>query len=144
MTGVQTCALPISTYVDRALKVNRKCKNDRTIFLGTDLSKFDKGAEKGLPVSKEIDDIWIGYCGSLSKSYDIKCIIDAMEILFDKYQKTPTFIVMGDGGKRCEFEEYAKRKNVKVRFLGKLDYPIMCDVLKLCDIVEMCIRDRIR
>lgn len=124
-----------STYVDRALKVNRKCQNASTVFLGTDLSKFDKGAEKGLLVSKAIDDIWIGYCGSLSKSYDIKCIIDAMEILFDKYQKTPTFIVMGDGGKRCEFEEYAKRKNVKVRFLGKLDYPIMCDVLKLCDIV---------
>ena len=124
-----------STYVDRALRVNRKCKNAETVFLGTDLSKFDRGAGEKLPFSKKNDDIWIGYCGSLSKSYDIKCVIDALEILSEKYQETPVFIVMGDGGKKVEFEEYAKEKGVRVHFLGRLDYPVMCDVLKLCDIV---------
>lgn len=124
------------TYMERALNVNRKCKKGYTVFLGTDLNAFDLNCRIVKPyLSKEQNEIWIGYCGSLSYSYDIKSIIDAISILLDKSQKTIKFIVMGEGVQKAEFEEYAKKKRIDSYFLGKLEYPKMCSTLSQCDIV---------
>lgn len=124
-----------STYVDRALQVNEKCKDAETVFLGTDLDGFDCNFGGNLNLEKKAGELWLGYCGSLSKSYDIKCVIDALAVLLDNKQKVPRFIVMGDGGKKDEFEKYAHEKRIPAIFTGRLDYPVMCSVLKMCDIV---------
>lgn len=124
------CAVS-ETYVNRALRVNRKCKTGTTVFLGTDLNTFDKYAVETSLIIKNHEEIWLAYCGTLGSSYDLKCVINALAILQDERIK---FIVMGDGPKKDEFEEYAKKKKVNALFLGRLSYNQMCSTLCACDI----------
>lgn len=120
------------TYVDRALSVNKKCKTGHSVFLGTELKTFDENAKKSTVLKKSEEEIWLGYCGTLGKSYDLKCVMDAMNILKRDNLK---LIVMGNGPQRNEFEEYASQKNLDVLFTGRLPYDTMCGLLKECDIM---------
>ena len=124
-------------YVDRALLVNKKCKSCHAVFLGTDLDTYDRYANTSAPViyKNREDELWMGYCGSLSASYDIPCVISALEILNNKKIAVPKFVIMGDGNKRAQFEELAKKAGVDAVFLGKLPYDQMCSQLAQCDIV---------
>lgn len=129
------------TYVERALSVNKKCKKGHCVFLGTKLEDFDANVccfdieEIGTELpAKKPDDLWIAYCGTLGSSYDLICVFDALEIIKSKGIKTPTFIVMGDGPRREEFEQYASQKNIDVVFTGSLPYAQMCGLLCMCDI----------
>lgn len=121
------CAVS-DTYVKRALSVNTKVKKGHSVFIGIDLSTFDKFANrKG---KKEGQRLKLAYCGSLEKSYDIKLVIDALKYVKDP----PLFVVMGEGTLKDEFILYAKSKQVEVEFLGFLDYATMCEKLCECDI----------
>lgn len=126
------CAVS-QTYVDRALKVNKKCKTGTTVFLGTNLDTFDAYASENPILHKSNDEIWIAYCGTLGSSYDLTCVIDAIKVLHQK-QFSISFIVMGDGPRKKEFEEYAKEKKIKAVFTGRLTYNQMCSLLAACDI----------
>lgn len=117
------------TYVNRALSVNKKCKSGIAVFLGTKLSEFDENVSKN-PIPKD-NELWLGYCGSMGDSYDLKCVIDALAMM----KNPPKFVAMGNGQKRKEFEEYAKEKNVNCIFTGMLPYEQMCGWLSNCDIV---------
>lgn len=123
------------TYVNRALAVNKKSSDGHVVFLGTKLEIFDKNTSLEPVTRKPKGELWLGYCGSLSESYDIPCVIDALHILNEKGVKTPKFVVIGDGGKRKEFSNYAKEKNVDAEFIGRLPYDQMCAQLVQCDIV---------
>lgn len=124
------CAVS-DTYCNRALSVNKKCSIGTTVYLGTELSKFDSYAKKPPILDKPDGDIWIAYCGTLGSSYDLTVVIDALEIL-----KNPKicFIVMGDGPQFETFKAYAERKRVKAVFVGRLPYDKMCSLLSTCDI----------
>ena len=124
------CAVS-ETYVNRALQVNKKCKTGTTVYLGTDLNVFDRFAAEASVLVKNENEIWLAYCGTLGSSYDLKCVIDALAILEDERIK---FIIMGDGPKKDEFEQYAKMKGITALFLGRLSYNQMCSTLCLCDI----------
>lgn len=117
------------TYVDRAMKVNKKAKEGHSVFLGTDLDVFDRNVSEAEPIKKEAGEIWLGYCGTLGASYDLKIVFDAMRQLNNPVLK---FIVMGDGPERKEFEDYSKGLNVL--FTGRLSYKQMCGTLSRCDI----------
>lgn len=128
------------TYVERAISVNKKVKKGHSIFLGTNLSDFDVNV-KNNPVDKMTNipikdekELWLAYCGSLGASYDLTCVFDALEIVRNNGIKPPKFIIMGDGPRRKEFEQYVKDKNINVFFTGRLPYPQMCSVLCKCDI----------
>lgn len=126
----KVCAVS-QTYIDRVKKVNSKSKEYRSVFIGTDLGIFDKYAlTKPLLRHKE-GEIWIAYCGTLGKSYDLKCVIDSLNIIKNENVR---LIVMGDGPQENEFKEYAVRKKVNVNFLGRVKYETMCAQLKECDI----------
>lgn len=134
------CAVS-DTYVERALSVNNKSKKGHCVFLGTKLEDFDANVccfdieEIGTELpAKKPDDLWIAYCGTLGSSYDLICVFDALEIIKSKGIKTPTFIVMGDGPRREEFEQYASKKEIDVIFTGSLPYAQMCGLLCMCDI----------
>lgn len=122
------------TYVKRALKVNKKCKNGCTVFLGTNLDTFDNNVRKNLSVMSD-SEVILGYCGTLGSSYDLECVFDALKIIRDKGIKPPKFLIMGDGPKRYAFETYAKESNIDVIFTGRLPYEQMCSQLSKCDIV---------
>ena len=127
----EICAVS-DTYAKRALSVNSKCKKSHVVFLGTNLDTFDKNVEENR-VEKPEGEIWLAYCGTLGASYDLTCVIDALSIINESGRVTPKFIVMGDGPRRTEFEEYAKKKNVSCTFTGRLSYPKMCGLLCACD-----------
>lgn len=121
------------TYVNRALKVNKKCSKGLSVFLGTDLEHFDKYAKEN-KVDKDNTKIKIVYIGTLGHSYDIKSVIDAIKILNNQGINNIKFIVMGDGPLKQEFECYAKKKNVDCEFTGRLEYEKMVGQLCSCDI----------
>lgn len=124
-------------YVDRALSVNKKCSSGHAVFLGTNLEIFDLYTKTVEPKLKKESDgqLWLGYCGSLSESYDIPCVIEALKLLKDRGEIVPKFIIMGDGSRRAEFETRARSSGVDAVFLGRLPYDQMCAQLVQCDIV---------
>ncbi len=124
------CAVS-DTYVNRALKVNKKCNKGITVFLGTELETFDRFAAQKPIIHKGSGEIWLAYCGTLGSSYDLTCVIDALALLSDDRIR---FIVMGDGPMAEDFKKYAKMKNVKTEFVGRLNYDAMCSLLNSCDI----------
>lgn len=123
------------TYVDRALKSNKKCKKGYSVFLGTELDTFDKNAFENAIEEKSKKEMWIGYCGTLGSSYDLICVFDALKIVAGKGFQEPKFMIMGDGPRRAEFEAYAEQREINCEFLGLLPYDKMCGFLKSCDIV---------
>lgn len=124
------------TYVDRALKVNKTANSAFPVFLGTNLDTFDKLTEENKCVREGSDnDILIGYVGTLGHSYDIECVIDALDILKKEGYSNLKFLVMGDGPLRERFENYAREKKVDAIFTGSLNYGVMVGRLCACDIV---------
>ena len=121
------------TYADRALSVNRKCSNAAVVFLGTNLDTFDRNAEEHKMSDKSPDELWLAYCGTLGRSYDLICVIDALELVKKKGYEAPKFIVMGDGPQKKKFEAYAKAKGISAEFVGRMPYDRMCGLLKSCD-----------
>lgn len=124
-----------NTYCERAMRVNTKCCNSYTVFLGTELSNFDRNAKEEVSFNLNEKKLKMAYCGTLGSSYDLTCVIDALDILNKKGIETPQFIVMGDGPRKEEFERYAVRKDVDTVFTGHLEYSKMCAVLCKCDMV---------
>lgn len=121
------------TYMERALKVNKKCKTGKSIFIGTELSVFDGYAQKN-KVAKPDNEIWLAYIGTLGHSYDLTCVIDALTILKEKDVQSLKFIIMGDGPLEEQFKKYAQEKDIYCEFTGRLDYSSMVGLLISCDI----------
>ena len=74
------------TYIDRAMKVNKKLQQGCSVFLGTDLERYDENVKENKIINQQKNVIRIGYCGTLGTSYDIKCVI-----LCDESRKTHSF-----------------------------------------------------
>ncbi|XZK68230.1 glycosyltransferase family 4 protein [Clostridium perfringens] len=116
------------TYVNRALKVNKKVEKGLSVFLGTDLNYFDSLIKS----DEKYNDFTIVYVGTLGHSYNIKLIIDALEQVRLKYNKNINFLIMGDGPLKNEFQSYSKNKNLQIEFTGRLKYEDMVSRLKKC------------
>lgn len=124
------CAVS-QTYADRGMRRNKRCKDARVVYLGTDLRVFDESSAGEPLLYKPEGEIWLGYCGSLGKSYDIPCVIRALEKL---NRADVRLIVMGDGENREAYQTLATEKGVNVLFAGRLAYGQMCATLAQCDI----------
>lgn len=116
------------TYADRALRVNKKCKAANVVYLGTEKESFDKYAD-----GEEIEEdcFTVVYIGSMSESYDLVSVIDAIAGISEHSIK---LLAMGDGAKREKFENYAKERGINAEFTGKLPYPQMVCRLTRCDV----------
>ena len=123
------------TYVNRALKVNKKNRNGHVVFLGTQLSTFDNNViNNECDIIKSDNEIWVGYCGTLGASYDISIVIKALHIIKKRGIKSVKFIIMGDGEYREKFELLSETLGVDCIFTGRLPYNRMCATLSMCDI----------
>lgn len=123
-----------NTYVQRALSVNKKVKNGLSVYLGNDGALFDEVRSKGEYINN--NRFQLAYVGTLSYSYDLKCVIDALSIYNGENPKmNVSFVVMGDGPLKEEFLEYSRIKNVDCVFTGFLPYQTMVEKLSSCDIV---------
>lgn len=127
------------TYVNRVLSVNKKINSGVAVFLGNNGQLFDESASK---YKKEYNDgiTRLCYIGSLSQSYDIKMVVDAMTIVSQRTDLKVRFVVVGDGVYKDDFEQYANQKGVDSVFTGQKDYPEMVGELCSCDIVINPIR----
>jgi glycosyltransferase involved in cell wall biosynthesis len=122
------------TYVNRALEVNKKCNEGYSVYIGAELSEFDKIVAENNLVSKPNNEIWISYIGTLGHSYDIPSVIDAISILKNRGLNNIKLMVIGDGPLRGRFEEHALNKGINYTFTGRLTYSEMIKILKACDI----------
>lgn len=122
------------TYVNRVLSVNKKIKSGVAVFLGNNGQLFEDSAKK---YRKEYNDgiIRLCYIGSLSQSYDIKMVVDALTMASARMTQHVKFMVIGGGVFKDDFEAYAKQKEIDCEFTGPLDYPKMVGELCSCDIV---------
>lgn len=123
------------TYADRAMSVNKKCQKPHVVYLGTDLATFDSFAENKAIYAKEEGKLYLGYCGTLGASYDIPCVLNALEILRNRGVETPCFVVLGDGPNKASYEAMVKEKGLDVLFTGRLPYDQMCASLTVCDML---------
>ena len=116
------------TYVQRAMSVNSKCSIGHSVYIGINLSAFDRNSQGA---KKKNDGILrLAYCGSLDLSYDIKTVMDALTLL----ENPPRFVVMGAGSQKEVLENYARDKAIDVEFTGYLPYAEMCKKLCECDL----------
>lgn len=124
------------TYVNRALKVNKKLKTGVTSFLGNDGELFDKCRNLHL-LNRMDDEIILGYVGSMSTSYDIPCVFDALAkvVKRGKVKKAIRFVLIGSGTDENKFKEYGKKIYPNHVFCGRKPYDIMVGMLCDCDIV---------
>ena len=121
------------TYANRALNVSRKVKDTTVVFLGTRLSDFDKYACENI-IQKPENEFWLTYIGTLGHSYDITTVIDALYIIRSKGIDNIKFMIIGDGPLKAIYERYAKEKDVKAHFMGRLEYGKMVGFLVASDI----------
>ena len=123
------------TYAQRALDVNEKGKKGLTVYLGNDGALFD-GSRSERREREGKDGLQLAYIGTLSYSYDIKCVIDALAIYREKDVKPDVhFVVMGNGPLKEEFERYAQEKGIETEFTGSLPYAEMVRRMTGSDIV---------
>ncbi|KMK99306.1 glycosyltransferase family 4 protein [Rossellomorea marisflavi] len=123
------------TFVDRAIEVSRKNQFGHSVFLGTELFKFDSIAKKVSNTNMSNSEIRLAYIGTLSYSYDIPSVINALYLLKNRKEgSTVKFIVMGEGPLRKEFEKQAFIKGINCEFKGQLEYSEMVKLLCECDI----------
>ena len=128
------------TYRDRALKVNNKCKEGLTVYLGNNGEIFDNAREK-YRICKPDDEFWIAYIGTMGYSYDINIVIEAIKLLnTSSLSKKIKFVAMGNGPLLNEYRKHAEKSNIYFEFTGALPYEIMVGKLCSCDAVINCLR----
>lgn len=123
------------TYVDHAQKTAGTPLNTSVVFLGASLEAADQVVAAS-DTTQPLDTTTIVYVGTLSHSYDIPLVIDALSLLVndDSRYADVEFLVLGDGPMRHDFEAHATQHNARVRFLGNLAYPDMLRELRAADI----------
>ncbi len=129
------------TYVDRAMSVNLKNPKCKTVYLGNNACDFDEAKKKYRELNKPNNEFWICYIGTLSYSYDLDCVIDAIAIVNQRKTviKNIRFIICGDGPFRKRFEQNVKAKNILSTFYGFLPYDKMVGIMSSSDVVANCI-----
>jgi glycosyltransferase involved in cell wall biosynthesis len=121
------------TYADKAAEL-RPSRKTHVVFIGTELESFDRAAEENRQISKPEGELWVAYIGTLSHSYDLINVIDALDMIKENGVGNVKFVVMGDGPLRNEFEEHANGKGIYSEFMGNLPYEKMAGILESCDI----------
>ncbi len=126
------------TYIDRARLVNTRAMYANAVYIGTDLATFRSNVCQN-KVTRDDDLFWVGHCGSLSDSYDIPCVIDAIKLLNNPKVK---LLVMGSGHLEPKFREYARQAGINADFMGYVNYPEMCGLLAACDVTINSIKGK--
>lgn len=123
------------TYVNRTLLVNRKGTKGLSVFLGNNGELFDSGVGK-YKIERKGTEVILCYIGSMSESYDIPCVLDALHYIKEKkLTSIPIrFVLIGGGNFRPKFEQHAAKTFPEAEFLGSKTYVEMAGLLSSCDI----------
>ena len=122
-------------YRDEPLKYGVKPPVSKTVYVGTDLARFDAGAAaNAAKAEKPAGEFWVAYAGTLGASYDIATMIAAADILYKRGYKDIKTILLGSGPEQARFEALAAETPADVRFTGYLPYEEMAAWLKASDV----------
>lgn len=124
-------------YRDRPFKNQKRDVPKRTVYVGNELSVFDKGAEKNWEiVNKAEDEFWVTYAGTIGTSYDIRTMVLAAEELANRGLSDIRFKILGGGPLKGELEELANVRQIfNVEFVGYAPYDKMAAYLKKSDVL---------
>jgi len=123
------------TYVNRTLSVNRRGAKGLSVFLGNNGELFDSHEGKYM-VERRGNEVILCYIGTMSESYDIPCVLDALKYIKEK-KLSPLiirFVLIGDGSFQEKFKQYAALTYPETEFLGRKPYVEMAGLLSSCDI----------
>lgn len=119
-------------YTDRAFKRRERNIPAETVYVGCNLADFDAGVAKySDQIIKADGEFWVTYAGSISTSYDIRTLIDAVYNLKDKNVHAQ---ILGTGSLKDELESYSMDME-NIHFWGFTEYPKMAAVLSKSDVV---------
>lgn len=123
------------TYVQRTLSVNRKGAKGLSVFLGNNGELFDSGVGK-YNIERNGDEVILCYIGTMSESYDIPCVLDALKYVKENnLSSVPLrFVLIGSGSFEERFKLYAAKTYPEAEFLGRKPYVEMAGLLSSCDI----------
>ena len=123
-------------YADRPFKHRIQDIPKITVYVGNELSVFDKGAADHI---KEIDkpegEFWVTYAGTIGTSYDIRTMILAADVLKARGYSNIHIKILGGGPLKEELEELAGTLRGNVEFVGYAPYEKMAAYLKKSDIL---------
>lgn len=132
---IDACIGTSDEYAGRPARDRTQPYEHYTVYVGNQREKFDAAARKNASlISKNEQEFWVTYAGTLGASYDIETLIDAAAKL---QALTPQLRVkiLGDGPERTTLEARAQSTHAPVDFLGYLDYQQMAAYLCASDVV---------
>ena len=122
-------------YRDEPKKYGVTPKNSVTVYVGTDVRRFDKGARRNKKnVIKPEGEFWVTYAGTLGASYDLETLISAAAILKKRGYDNMKTVLLGAGPEEAHLRAAAERSGANVRFAGYLPYEEMAAWLKQSDV----------
>lgn len=124
-------------YRDRPLKNQQLNVPKKTVYVGNEIAEFDAGvAEYGPQISKDEEEFWVSYAGTIGTSYDIKTMVLAGKELLNRGKSQIKIKILGGGPLKEELETLAKEQNcTNVEFVGYAPYPKMAAYLAKSDIL---------
>jgi len=125
-------------YRDRPFKNQERDIPRETVYVGNEISEFDEGAALKADVieKKEAGDFWVGYAGTIGKSYDIRTMVLAGEVFKKRGLDNIKIRILGGGPDKDALEALAKEKNLdNVKFVGYAPYDEMAAYLVRCDVL---------
>ena len=124
-----------NTYRDEPVKYKVQIPQSVTVYVGNELSAFDKEARENLDIVKKNDgEFWVTYAGTLGTSYDIATLIRAADIIEKQGVSNLRIVLLGDGPLRPEFEKLAEELSGKVTFVGYVPHSLMAAYLVKSDV----------
>ena len=111
-----------------------------TVYNGVDLAAFRAILDKqqgsdgfNLGIEKAAGEIWAIYAGTLGRTYDIQVILEAAQLL--EQRRVPIrFIVAGDGPLRLDVEQFSRRNDSRLKYIGRLKPEDLIRIYKVCDV----------
>lgn len=122
------------TYSNRVADIRGCRDNVHTVYLGTDLARFDAFAATSRSGRQQTKSLRLGYIGTLGASYDLPLVFEALDLLRKSGGPRMSMLVMGSGPREGQFRAHAQRLQLDVEFTGRLEYPDMVRQLIECDV----------
>lgn len=132
---IDACIGTSDEYAQRPARDRTQPYEHHTVYVGNQRAKFDAAArENASLISKNEQEFWVTYAGTLGASYDVETLIDAAATLQTRVPLLRVKI-LGDGPERAALEAHAQSTHAPVDFLGYLDYQQMAAYLCASDVV---------
>ncbi len=124
-------------YRDRPFKHQNRTVPCATVYVGNEISAFDKGAMDNHEIVVKLEqEFWVTYAGTIGTSYDIRTMVLAAEELAKRGRQNIKIKILGGGPMKEELEALAcDRQIYNVEFVGYAPYDKMAAYLNKSDIL---------